>query len=126
LIAVTALAWLFSSLTPPPLPRLLQNARQGGGWWGACPPRGTDGRKLALSPELNVRVAEQFPPGTWEETLVKFLSDQGFGKMEYCEGDTTIRFMSFATKNMGAWVFWKVDENRILWTKGFVSSSPSL
>jgi len=103
---------------PRPLPPLLQKVTAGGGYWGACPPEAFE--PLALSPELNQRLAVQFPPGTTEEDLTRDLAAQGFRRLENCKGDDSIRSMAFGTNAMRAAVFWKADEGRLVWTKGFV------
>jgi hypothetical protein len=106
-------------IEPPPPPPLLQNVRAAGGWWGACPPEGNE-QKLALSPELNERLVQQFPAGTSQENLVRSLFAQGFQGIEHCRGDETIRFTTFSNGSMRAAVYWKVHEGKIVWTKGFV------
>ena len=68
----------------PRLPPLLTDVTAGGGWWGACPPETTEephlreGEPLALSPELDQRLAQAFPPGSSEKQLLRTLREQGF------------------------------------------------
>lgn len=118
----------------PPLPSLLQNVSAGGGWWGACPPqteeeaRLREGRPIAISPELNERLARQFPAGTMESVLTDALSSQSFSLLLPCKGDNSIRVAGFQQQGGGllsppitAEVYWKVDQSgAIVWTKGFV------
>jgi hypothetical protein len=117
----------------PPLPPLLRNVSAGGGWWGACPPatpaeaQGQQGRPVAVSPELNRRLAELFPSGSSERTLVDALRSQGFELMLSCKGDHSIRIAAFVQHGGGlsppmtAEIYWKTDEaDNIVWTKGFV------
>jgi hypothetical protein len=118
----------------PSLPPLLRDATAGGGWWGACPPETPEevqrqaGRPLALSPELDRRLAELFPAGSSEDKLVDTLRTQGFELMPSCKNEHSIRIAAFIQRGGGllsypitANVYWKVDETgNIVWTKGFV------
>jgi hypothetical protein len=118
----------------PPLPPLLQNVTAGGGWWGACPPEtpeaavAREGRPLALSPELNQRLGQSFPPGTSDTRLVDTLRAQGFEILSPCKADAFIHVAAFTQHGGGvlsypmtANIYWKVDERgNILWAKGFV------
>ena len=126
--------WLWiGPMFHPPAPPLLQNVTAAGGWFGACPPRNereaTSRAKSgeALSPQLNQRLAEQFPPGSREEPLVKSLSEQGFKPLEPCQNDATIRSAHFKGPTRGALfdinavVYWKTQSGTLVWTKGFVS-----
>ena len=59
----------------PPTPPLLKDVSAGGGWWGACPPATPEEASmqaggLALSPELNKRLARLFPVGSLEGNLL--------------------------------------------------------
>lgn len=118
--------WLFTAEPEPPTPALLRGIGAGGGWSSACPPLRPD-TKLALSPELNVRLAREFPPGTTELRLIEELAKMGFSQPLACEGDPTTRSAFFKQHGgslyhlaMAARVFWKVDDSGILiWTKGF-------
>jgi hypothetical protein len=121
----------------PPLPPLLQNVTAGSGWWGACPPetaeeaRLRDLSPLALSPELDERVARSFPIGSSEMVLVDTLRAQGFELRPSCKGDQSIHAAEFEQHPHGllpypltAKVFWKVDSaGNIEWTKAFVRYS---
>jgi len=123
-------AW---SAPKPPLPALLKNVTAGGGWWGACPPvtpeeaRAQSGRPLALSPELNQRLAQSFPSGSNEKRLSDALNAQGFELLPPCKSDPSIRVAAFNQHGGGllfpplvANVFWKADgAGNIVWTKGF-------
>jgi hypothetical protein len=118
----------------PSLPPLLRNVTAGGGWWGACPPETPEysqeraGRPLAVSPELDLRLAEQFPAGSSERRLVDALRTQGFELMAPCKNEQSIRVAAFVQHGGGllsypitANVYWKVDQSgNIVWTKGFV------
>jgi hypothetical protein len=116
-----------------PLPPLLKHVTAKGGWYGACPPRNQQEEQSrlrsgeALSPELNQRLAEQFPPGSSGPELSRFLMSQGFKQLESCENDTAIHRayydgpISGVLLNINANVYWKTEENTIVWTKGFVA-----
>jgi hypothetical protein len=116
----------------PPTPLLLQDVSARGGWWGACPAKNDVEAKshphLAISPELNQRLGEQFPPGSDEAKIIDTLKKQGFALPRPCDGDDSIRSAMFNQQGgslfaspLSAEVFWKVDgAGNILWTKGFV------
>jgi hypothetical protein len=118
----------------PATPPLLANVSAGGGLWGACPARSSDearvqeGRPSAISPELQKRLEENFPPGTAQTKLVDTLQSQGFKLLSSCSGDPSIRIARFTRQGGGltdlpmtAEVYWKVNEAKeIVWTKGFV------
>ncbi len=120
------------------LPPLLQKTKAGGGWDSACPPRNEKERKmiemvgrLAVSPEVEQRLRDEFPPGSSDDRLVAVLTAQGFKLIEPCETDQTIQRASFFQKGTGiipydvnATVYWKIDnQRRVIWTKGFLSYS---
>lgn len=86
---------------------------------------------LAVSPEVDRRLRDEFPPGSNDDRLVAVLKAQGFKFVAACETDQTIRRASFFQKGTGlvpydvdANVYWKIDgQRRIVWTKGFVAYS---
>jgi hypothetical protein len=114
-------------------PPLLRRVTAAGGWVGACPPqndieaRGQAQLGLALSPELNSRLVQQFPPGSAEDGIVKTLTAQGFKLSASCANDPSIRiatFKGYAGGIFDIWaaIYWKVDNaDAIVWTKGFVA-----
>jgi hypothetical protein len=119
------------------MPRILQGATAQGGWWGACPPSNQTEvdsiktmRQLALSPEFNDRLRNDFPPGSAAQTLVDSLLKQGFRDAGYCKSDQSIKLATFYAKGNGllpyatiAEAYWQTDGDRIVWTKGFVRYS---
>jgi hypothetical protein len=123
--------------TSLPLPPLLQNATVVGGWSSACPPRNDNERrmietlKLAVSPEVERRLQERFPPGSGDDRLIAELLKQGFVLDGPCETNHTINRAHFFQKGIGslpydtsATVYWKIDEqHHIVWTKGFLAHS---
>jgi hypothetical protein len=131
---VLGVIFIGSPSAKPALPALLRNVAAGGGLWGACPPdpkeetRALPGQTLALSPQLNQRLAQSFPPGSSERGLSDTLSAQGFELLQSCKNDPSIRVAEFSQHGGGffsppivANVFWKADEaGNIVWTKGFV------
>jgi hypothetical protein len=132
--AVLFVLWIWIvPMFHPQGPPLLQHVTAAGGWFGACPPRneqeGAERAKSgeALSPELNQRLARQFPPGSPEEVLVRSLAAQGFRPLEPCRNDATIRSAHFSGPTSGALfainavVYWKTQNDTLVWTKGFVS-----
>jgi hypothetical protein len=134
-VIVGAIIFGVERLAPkPPLPPLLKHVSAGGGWWGACPAETPDearlreGTPLALSPELNQRLSQAFPPGSSAKRLADSLQQQGFKLLPPCVGDNSIRAASFSQQDGGvltfpltANVFWKVDQaDNVIWTKGFV------
>ena len=120
--------WLFFAEPEPPTPALLRGVGAGGGYVSACPPLRPDA-KLALSPELNIRLLREFPPGTAEAHLLGELVKMGFSQPRACEGDPTTRSAFFKQHGgslnhpaMAARVFWKVDDSgALVWTKGFAA-----
>ncbi|MFY9260561.1 MAG: hypothetical protein WAO71_08650 [Gallionella sp.] len=121
-----------------PLPPLLKKATAGSGWSSACPPKNEKERqmiessgKLAVSPQVEQRLRDEFPSGSNDELLIAALLAQNFKLGKPCDTDPTIQRASFFQKGTGllpystiATVYWKVDEQRrIVWTKGFVSYS---
>jgi hypothetical protein len=132
--AVLFLWWIWiGPMFYPPAPPLLQHVTAAGGWLGACPARSEQEAAEraksgeALSPELNLRLAQQFPPGSPEATLVRSLAAQGFKPLEPCRNDATIRSAHFSGLTRGALfainavVYWKTENDTLVWTKGFVS-----
>ena len=126
--------WLCSRLFRPrqPLPSLLKGASAGFGHpsdlrnqvgslaW-EC------GSTEPVSPELEQRLREQFPPGSSETSLVAALRDQGFTTPSACSASSSvqIRFSRFVTpKDSPMYVSsisWGVDDKgQIVWTHGFV------
>jgi len=120
----------------PPRPPLLVNVTAGSGWWGACPPAtNTEAQmiqtsgKLALSPELDQRLLNEFPPRSNESRIIEALIKQGFEMLPPCKTDQAIHRAGSMqheggglTYRIRADVFWKVDQsNAIVWTKGFVA-----
>ena len=91
-------------------------------------PHVREGEPLALSPELDQRLAQAFPPRSNEKQLLKTLGEQGFKFLPPCRGDNSIREAEFNQHGGGViWfpltanVFRKVDEaDNVVWTKGFV------
>ncbi|SEK13785.1 hypothetical protein [Paraburkholderia diazotrophica] len=110
---------------PNELPTLLRDVTAHGGYWGACPP--TSGA-LAISPELDSRLKNNFPPGSDGQKLEGTLVKEGFHIDGVCNTDGSIHIAGFFRKGVGllrydvsAQVYWKVDqEGRVVWTKGFV------
>ncbi len=123
-------AWVFLAFfaePKPPAPALLRGVGAGGGWASACPPLRPDA-ELALSPQFNVRLMREFPPGTAEAYLVEELVKIGFSRPQNCKGDLATRSAFFRQHGgslrhfaMGASVFWRIDDSgNLIWTKGFV------
>jgi len=89
------------------------------------------GSGIAISPELDARLKQQFPPGTSEQALVNALMSQGFKRVGSCHTDASIQQASFSKPgtgilpyDIGADVYWKHDDRgRIVWTKGLVQYS---
>lgn len=85
---------------------------------------------LALSPELNQRLMQEFPRGSSQDRLTSALVQQGFTlEPRPCTEDRSVRMAWFSQHGGGfagpypmhANIFWKVDRsNRLVWTKGFV------
>jgi len=115
----------------PPTPPLLRGVTAAGGWLGGCPAESEWGANgpLALSPELNKRLADEFPAGQSEELLTQALMSQRFELQPDCVKDRSIRSAEFIQRSgslfhwpVHAWVFWRIDEARkLVWTKGFVT-----
>jgi hypothetical protein len=117
----------------PPAPPLLQHVTAAGGWSGGCPPRNNQEAAMraklgeALSPELNRKLAEQFPPGSPAAALARTLTEQRFEPGASCQNDLTIHSAVFsgptrgAIFNIHAVVYWKTDNETLVWTKGFVA-----
>jgi hypothetical protein len=107
--------WPRSSALPP----LLIGANAGFGRWNGCGGSG-DG----VSPELDKRIRDEFPPGSSEADLVATLKDQRFGPPTPCQGNTSVRHSHFVQPKdapIDANVYWRVDDaNKIVWTHGFV------
>jgi hypothetical protein len=134
LTPVVVFVWVFyiGPMLHPAAPPLLQHVTAGGGYFGACPPKNSEEAAQraksgeALS-ELNQRLAQQFPPGSPEQLLVRSLSEQGFTPLEPCENDATVRRAHFTGPVRGgifdvnAVVYWKTQNDTLVWTKGFVS-----
>ena len=112
------------------VPEILRGVSAGGGYWGACPqPDWARNSPLAISPEFNERLAKRYPPGSSEKRLIEDLSRQGFKDAGSCEGEPTVRILTFSADGIGlvvssitATAYWKVDpQGKVLWTKGFVA-----
>ena len=123
---------LREALDGEPLPPLLRHVTAAGGWWGACPARTAyeaklqAGMPLALSPELNKALEQQFPPGTKEVALTAVLRDQHFEVLDPCVSDPNVHQAYFKQKGgltpATAAVFWKTNgADLIVWAKGFVA-----
>jgi hypothetical protein len=117
------------------LPALLQNVTARGGYWGECPPSDKTGQetlktmgRLGTSPELDVRLNTEFPPGSDGQNIERTLAKQGFHIDGVCNTDGSIHIAGFFQKGVGilpydvsAQVYWKVDhDGHVVWTKGFV------
>lgn len=136
-LIISLLGCAESQLPEMPLPALIQNAKAGGGWASACPPRNEterkmmDGLRLAVSPDMERRLQAEFPPGSSEDNLIQSLVTQGFKLSAPCDTDLTIHTATFFRKGRGiltydiaSTVYWKTDsQNQIVWTKGFLSYS---
>jgi hypothetical protein len=121
-----------TAIFAPPPPPLLEHVTGASGWFGGCPPRNEQeaaGRAAmgeALSPELNQKLAAQFPPGSSADSLVRTLSEQGFKLAEACQNDSTIRRAWFQGPMRGAIfetraeIYWRTEGDALVWTKGFV------
>lgn len=113
----------------PATPSILRGASAVGGDWEVCPIDSLTRNQAAISPEFDVRLKEQFPPGTPETALVQALNQQGFELQRPCGSDDTIRFARFRqiggglfTYPMFAIAVWRVDHNQKLeWTRGMVA-----
>jgi hypothetical protein len=133
LTPVAAFAWLM--IVPmfySPAPPLLERVSGASGWFGGCPARSENEAVErakwgeALSPELNQKLAAQFPPGSSSATLVQTLTAQGFKLTGPCQNDSTIYRAGFAGMTRGsifetrAEIYWKTQGDAVVWTKGFV------
>ena len=107
----------------PPLPPLLDGATAKYGNWIGC--AGGD----AVSPELEQRLARQFPPGSPESVLVASLAEQHFATPSPCRNDSSVRFSYYLGPKgskpgrgpVDATVYWKVnDASQIVWTHGYL------
>ncbi len=112
------------------LPPILRGASAGGGWASDCPqPANWPKSPEALSPELDARLREQFPPGTPADTLVTNLKGWHFEIAESCSEDPSIKRAHYQEPEgwivfmpMTANIYWKVGQDgSIVWTKGFVA-----
>jgi hypothetical protein len=80
----------------------------------------------AMSPELNQKLAAQFPPGSSAVSLVRTLTAQGFKLTGPCQTDSTIHRAGFGGPTSGsifeprAEIYWKTEGDTVAWTKGFV------
>jgi hypothetical protein len=114
----------------PATPPLLQGATAGSGWFsGGCPAHDWDITAKypeAHAPQVEARLARDFPAGTPEQALLAALTRQGFKPDIPCDNDATIHRALFNQKGGGlfgpyaamAQVAWKVDgQDRIVWTK---------
>jgi hypothetical protein len=114
----------------PATPPLLQNAIAGGGWFsGGCPAHDWDITAKypeAHAPQVEARLARDFPAGTPEQALLAALTRQGFKSDGACDNDPSIHRAVFNQAGGGlfgpyparAQVAWKVDgEGRVVWTK---------
>ena len=115
-----------------PLPPILQGASSASGWSDGCPqPAGDVKMPLALSPELDARLHERYPPGTPASKLVSDLHNWQFVDSKSCANDPTVQSAYYDEPkgpltfySMFANVYWKVDTGgRIVWTEGFVAFS---
>ena len=81
---------------------------------------------LALSPELNVRLMKEFPPGSPASRLNKELVREGFRLDAPCDEDKSIHTASYLQEHyvlyqLQSSVYWKFDrQNKLIWTMGFV------
>jgi len=121
-----------TAMLAPPAPALLEHISGASGWFGGCPPenekeaveRARWGE--ALSPELNQKLAAQFPPGSSADSLVRTLTAQGFKLTGPCQNDSTIQRAGFGGTTRGsifathAEIYWKTEGDSVVWTKGFV------
>jgi hypothetical protein len=135
LTPVVIFVWWFAVMPMfyPPAPPLLEHVTAAGGWFGGCPPRNQSEAGMratmgeALSPDLNRKLAQQFPQGSPADPLVQALAQQGFELGGSCPNDSTISSAVFhgptrgAIFEMRAVVFWKTQDQSLVWTKGFVS-----
>ena len=123
----------FTTPLKPPTPALLANAQAGDQL--ICPPHNPEEAILARppqsgSPQVEARLARQFPAGVDEGRLVATLRAQGFRLVQECDNDPTIHDATFAQEGGGFWgpypvyadIAWKVDQaDKIVWTKADVA-----
>jgi hypothetical protein len=130
LVAIGACAAVVYTRLPsfraPPLPPLLAGAKAGYGNWDGC--AAGDG----VSPDLEKRLRDQFPPGSSDVPLVAALEIQGFATPSLCGPYSTARYACYVglkdsatgkpiPNDVSACVYWKVDDaNRIIWTHGYL------
>ena len=124
------LVWIASKTMEKP-PELLRNATAKGGWYGACPPETEADRisrekmGLALSPELNDRLAQRFSSGSSEADLISELMKEGFSAPIPCKNHASVKQAGFHRSGFfvetNASIFWKVEGQAVVWTKGFIS-----
>jgi hypothetical protein len=123
-------AGTMTAVFAPPAPALLQNVSGASGWFGGCPPGNKEPPRMmgeALSPELNQRLAAQFPPGSSADSLVQTLTAQGFKLTGTCQTDSKIHRAGFGPSptrgsifETSAEIYWKTEGDTVVWTKGFV------
>jgi hypothetical protein len=120
-----------TAMFAPPAPALLEHVSAASGWFGGCPPANEKDARArmggeALSPELNQKLAAQFPPGSSAVSLVRTLTAQGFKLTGPCQTDSTIHRAGFGGPTSGsifeprAEIYWKTEGDTVAWTKGFV------
>ena len=118
----------FSGCGSSNVPEILRGVTAAGGLFSACPQRPDfeKNRPLALSPELNNRLANRFPPESDEKLLTSALTAEGFKSAGTCDGDPSIKILAFDSEGrcpscLTAQVYWKADATgQVSWTKGFV------
>ena len=134
-LVVAAFAAFAGEGLTPPTPPLLKDAQAEGGWAsGGCPAHPYEVAfakdREARSPNVEERLAQQFPSGTSEQELVLALQRQGFELTPPCDNDTQIHHAVFRQKGGAIWgpypmfanIAWKIDElGHIVWTKAFVA-----
>jgi hypothetical protein len=122
-----------TALFAPPAPALLEHVSGASGWFGGCPPlskqEAAERTAEALSPELNQKLAAQFPPGSSADSLIRTLTAQGFKLTGSCQNDSTIHRAGFRGPTRGsifetqAEIYWKTEGDTLVWIKGFVMFS---
>jgi hypothetical protein len=137
ILGVLLFVLLFAQGAFTPLPPILRDLTAVGGTDTVCPARNEQEAKMratlsylpeAASPVLNQRLAEEFPMGTNEYTLVAGLTKIGFGPIKECEKDSSIREAYYFSHNglsdTQAKVYWRVDaHNKLMWIRGYISYS---
>jgi hypothetical protein len=124
-VLLVPVACVYSMMEEPP--ELLRRARANGVWSAPCPPE-TETERVSrenTSPELNDRLAKRFPAGSREVDLVAELKREGFSAPSIaCKNDVTIKQAGFRKQvfmyETDASVYWKVEGQAIVWTKGFL------